>query len=1187
MKKTAFSLLLLLACSVGFSQKAADFQSFNPRFEVFELPGGMLGNSVQSIVQDSAGFLWFASQEGLHRWDGQTFFTFRNDPLDSNSLISDYCEYIFLDSNGLIWLAHWNAGGLTAFDPATETFTRYRHDPNNPETLSGNTVSIIAEDHEGNKWVGGQSGLDRLDRKTGKFKRFGHNPADPRSLSYNQVRGLYVDKKGTLWVGTGFTWDPNDPKQKLGGLNRYDPKTETFTRYLHDPKDPTTLAHNHVRAMLEDSRGNFWVGTGGDGLQRMDRETGKFERLSYDPRAIGTQPSNPAKLSRPWLRGVPLAAQPSESHVSSLFEDRDGRIWITAVFGGLNVYDPSSGAVRHFETDKGAGNLSNNFLWQTFQSADGVFWISTGNGGTTVFKVTEQGERFPFFMPDATTPDEMVSDAVKDKAGNVWIGYFNKPASPLIRYDSKTGKSFPVPGGSTAPAPGGLNARSINTLLPDREGFLWIGTENGLFRHDPETGKFQHFPNPLTENSHVGNLLQDRNGYIWAYTWRSWLSRLDPKTGKYTIYRHDPANPGSIGGNGISGLYEDAKGNLWASGGSENDLNYPLFLDRFNPADGHPSFTHFIKETEAGDASNLTGDEQGNIWYLAFGGIQKLNPSDGTRQKFTAANSNLLTRTLTAMAKAKNGRFWINSRDGFVYELDPETVQFQAYGKLHGIPAGSQEVSEIYVAGDGEVLIGRAGGFIAFYPDSLRFEKSSRPPDVRITDFRLLEERVTPGDGSILKKPIWQTNELRLAHHQNVFSFSVACFDFTDPAANQLQFMLENYDKGWRKDLREGETPSYVNVPSGEYTFRVRGANSFGTWNMEGVSLRINISPPWWKTWWAYTFYGLLLLTGIYFFDRYQHRRIIQQERRRTLEMEAAQKQEIEKAYNALGVAHENLKSTQAQLIQSEKMASLGELTAGIAHEIQNPLNFVNNFSEVSNELIVDMVDEVDKGNYDEVKAIARDVQQNLTKINHHGKRASSIIKGMLEHSRKSSGTKEPTDINTLVEEYLRLAYQSHKAKDKDFNAELITDLDPNLPKIDVIPQDIGRVILNLITNAFYAVNERSKKAESDYVPTVSINTLRVDSPLGVGLPASKQAGGERGKGDYIQISVKDNGSGIPDAIKDKIFQPFFTTKPTGQGTGLGLSLAYDIVKAHGGELKVDSKEGEGTTFLILLKVEL
>ena len=269
------------------------------------------------------------------------------------------------------------------------------------------------------------------------------------------------------------------------------------------------------------------------------------------------------------------------------------------------------------------------------------------------------------------------------------------------------------------------------------------------------------------------------------------------------------------------------------------------------------------------------------------------------------------------------------------------------------------------------------------------------------------------------------------------------------------------------------------------------------------------------------------------------------------------------------------LQETQKQLIQSEKMASLGELTAGIAHEIQNPLNFVNNFSEVSKELLEEMLDELAKGDTEEVNFIAKDVIQNLEKINHHGKRADGIVKGMLQHSRTRTAEKEPTDINKLADEYLRLAYHGLRAKDKNFNANLETNFDDEIGLVEVIPQDMGRVILNLITNAFYACAKRGRSAcnerrnstkEKDYQPTVSISTSSL----------------EGGKGG-VTISVKDNGTGMPKHVVDKIFQPFFTTKPTGQGTGLGLSLSYDIVKAHGGKITVETEEGKGTTFSVLL----
>jgi len=267
-------------------------------------------------------------------------------------------------------------------------------------------------------------------------------------------------------------------------------------------------------------------------------------------------------------------------------------------------------------------------------------------------------------------------------------------------------------------------------------------------------------------------------------------------------------------------------------------------------------------------------------------------------------------------------------------------------------------------------------------------------------------------------------------------------------------------------------------------------------------------------------------------------------------------KAKIEKAYA-------ELKSTQSQLIQSEKMASLGELTAGIAHEIQNPLNFVNNFSEVNKELIEELQQELKAGKIDDAIEISNDIKSNEEKINHHGKRADAIVKGMLQHSRSSSGVKEPKDINALCDEYLRLSYHGLRAKDKSFNAAMKTDFDNSIGSINIIPQDIGRVVLNLLTNAFYVVDEKKKSGIENYEPTVSISTKKLN-----------------GK---IEIRVTDNGIGIPQKVLDKIFQPFFTTKPTGQGTGLGLSLSYDIMKAHGGELKVETKEGEGSTFIITL----
>jgi two-component system, NtrC family, sensor kinase len=345
-----------------------------------------------------------------------------------------------------------------------------------------------------------------------------------------------------------------------------------------------------------------------------------------------------------------------------------------------------------------------------------------------------------------------------------------------------------------------------------------------------------------------------------------------------------------------------------------------------------------------------------------------------------------------------------------------------------------------------------------------------------------------------------------------------------------LQIQLLNFDEGQRqKDIQRA-----IDEAQERYANRVRYYALFAT-------------------------VGVFLLLTVILYRNNRNKLIAN----RALE---SQKKEIDhqriKAENMLY----ELKSTQAQLIQSEKMASLGELTAGIAHEIQNPLNFVNNFSEVNKELIDEMQQEMDKGNYTDAKEISNDIKENEQKINHHGKRADAIVKGMLQHSQSSTGQKEPTDINKLADEYLRLAYHGLRAKDNAFNATIKTDFDGSIGNINIIAQDIGRVLLNLYNNAFYALSEKSKQQPNGYKPVISIITKKI--------------------GDKVFISVKDTGNGIPQKVFDKIFQPFFTTKPTGQGTGLGLSLSYDIVKAHGGEIKVNTKEGEGSEFIIELPLK-
>lgn len=1137
---------------------------FNPSFEPFELPNGHMGNSVQGIVQDSVGFLWFASQSGLHRFDGQNMITFLSDPGNPNTLNNDYIEDIYLDSKGIIWLSHWSAGGISSYDPDQGTFRRYIHDPDDPESIIPGETGPIVEDNEGYLWIGGRNGISRLDRESGKFRRYKHDPGDPSSLSDNEVRGLYVDTSGELWVATGMPW-VLDGK---GGLNRYDPDKDSFERFLHDPEDPSSLSNNKVRALFEDSKGNFWVGTAGDGLHQFNKEQGTFTRFPYDPK-------NPGKLSKPFLESTDALTMAAEadisdgipwSHITSIFEDSQQRIWISAVYAGIDVYDPKLGTTQHFESQPGKNKLKSNFIWQTYQSDDGTIWIATGGEGRQVYRVKEEGLKIPFYSSSLLNDSTSVKRGiVKDNQDNVWIAQ-----SPFTPFDPiKRSALWKVDTRQDTVIQVNAIPSDISPYLPvflasvslDSSGNIWLGTNEGYYRGNEENDF-----NKIQADLEIGwgPVLQSSTGDIWIPHAEIGVFRFDSDLQDYEFFTHDPTDPNSISGSHVWGMFEDEQGKIWIGGGSPNNhADFPLFLDRYNPES--KTFEHYLdKFTSLGMVSQIVEDALGNIWFDDwYYSLYKLNPTTRELKKFTPGNSLFTGNRVQSLIQYPNGNIWI-STDYELLELDPATESFSIYNEIHGVRKSRGNTMAGLVTDDGDLLFVREGGFNIFNPNSLLREVKNKLPDLRITGFRLSDQNIVSGvsgnSEGVLKKPIWKTDLIELDNDENTFSFSVACFDFYEPEGNQLQYMLEGHDRRWRQDLRNGETPSYYDVPPGEYTFRLRGANSLGVWNTEGISLKVIIYPPWYLSWWAYLLYSIILVVLVLSAHNIQKNRTIRKERERIKDWELEQAKKVEQAY-------EELKTTQTQLIHSEKMASLGELTAGIAHEIQNPLNFVNNFSEVNKELVEELKEELEKENLEEAKAIAMDISDNEDKVIHHGKRASGIVKGMLDHSRASSSQKVPTDINALADEYLRLAYHGLRAKDKSFNATMETDFDDSIEQVEVVSQDIGRVILNLITNAFHAASDKAKDIkETDQIfqPTVSVETRQLN--------------------DSILVSIKDNGNGVPDSLKDKIFQPFFTTKATGQGTGLGLSMSYDIVtKGHGGQLTVKSEEGEGAEFIIKL----
>ncbi len=1108
------ALLLLLA-------KTSTAQSGRLTFHHVPSPKGAISTAAVTIVQDPQGYIWIGNY-GLHRYDGYRYTSYYNNPLNPNSLSDNRIEAVCASRNGTIWVSAFGYG-LDRLDPATGHFAHFRHNPKDPNSLSTDTITAIIEDRKGIIWIGSHNGLNRFDPKTKTVKRFQHNPADPNTLSSNQVRALYEDRQGTIWVGCGSIWNEENAMKK-GGLNRLDQEKGTFTRYIHDPANPQSLIDNRIRSIFEDSRGTFWVGTAGDGLHTMNREKGTFERHTYNP-------AHPEKLSRPPLRNIfPWAVD----HVTFITEDLTGAIWIGSMTNGINRYDPETKKVTHFPNfkDSVSGVQTNAIGGAACISREGVLWVGYWEG---LFRVDPLQKNIPYF-----TTGGQVYSIYEDTAAMLWY------ATPggLKKKNRRTGteKQFVSDPGDAQT----ISNNRINAIYEDRQGTLWIGTDRGLNHFDRNTGAFARYRSYGVEDSSLkGGIItaicENRQGSLLIGIGGAGggVFLMNPQKGIRKHYRNDPKDSNSLSNNIIRCIYEDRSGNVWIG-------TYLGGLNRLPPQ--MDKFQRFLYGVWI---STIVQDSDGILWLGTSNGLYRSNAAMNAFSRFTGPNAEFGgSLFVNGLLEDNQKALWVNTSDG-IYRLDPQRKEVRLFGRHKGL--FDYRSVGCYKAKSGELFFSGPNGYYAFYPEHLT--DNTRPPEIALSAFRVGDHTIIPGGESPLQQPLWLTKQIHLDHDQNVFSFDFAGIHFSNPEANQHLFMLEGLDNGWRK-AGEEKTAYYYNVPPGHYAFHVKAANSDGIWAEKSIG--VIVLPPWWRTWWAYTLYGLLFLGAILAVHNYQHKRLIQKEREKTRARELAQAKEIEKAYA-------ELKATQAYLIQREKLASLGELTAGIAHEIQNPLNFVNNFSEVNLELIEELNKTANES--EEIRALAANLKDNEQKIHQHGKRAASIVKSMMEHSRSNTGEKGPTDLNALVNEYLRLAYHGMRIKDKTFNAKVESQLDPHLGEIYINTQDISRVLLNLFNNAFYSVNEKKRQlnqSNKPYQPTVTVSTKKIDGKA--------------------EITVQDNGLGIPDKIINKIFQPFFTTKPTGQGTGLGLSLSYDIItKEHGGELTVETKEGEYARFFIRL----
>ncbi len=838
------------------------------RFETLTVKDGLSNGFVTSITQDHLGFMWFGTIDGLNRYDGYTFTAYRHDESDATSIASNYIESLLVDQEGTLWIGTYGAG-LNKYDHKSDRFTHVRHNPDEPRSLSDDYITYLYEDHSGTLWIGTlNAGLNRYDRETDTFVHYRYDADNPQSLSDDNVRRIYEDRQGTLWIGTGGPWPP--PSHK-GGLNRLNRATQTFERLHTVPGDLNSLVDNRVWALHEDTKGTFWVGTWDNGLHFFDREHGTFTVLLREPEGpnLATLRERIHEENDPIDRGTVF-----------IYEDASGDgVWIGSYNGGIDYYDRASGRLtryQHNPIDPFSPNSDNP--WTLYEDRQGTLWIGFLEGG--IGKVDLRANQFTLYRHDPLNANNMTSGIVR-------------------------------------------------AIQVTRSGELWIGTSNGLNRLDRATGTFTHFrhdPSDRTSLSHddVSSILEDQEGTLWVGTLFGGLNQFDHETNTFTRFTHDPTDPGSISSNAVSELLEDRSGTLWV--GTHAGINrfervgnrFIRYLDRssestaegstdiravYEARDGTLWFgtllgglTRYIPEADDfapiilprfANITSLHEDDEGGLW-IGSGtmGLFRFDPLAGTSESY----HRLSGASVAGILGDDAGRLWISTDNGLI-RLDPETGAVRVFGAPDGIQGGVFGYGSTHRSDRGELFFGGRYGLNAFYPEQI--ETDPYAPPVVLTGLRIAKEPVTNGVAP-LGHHISTIEAITFTHRQNDFTFEFAGLNFSRPADNQYAYRLEGFDREWREAGTE-RTASYMNLPPGSYTFRVKASNYDGVWNEEGAAIQVTIMPPWWRTWWAYLFYGLLVAGGAFVADRIQRRRLThrlrEQNRRETerLRTEAAE----------------------------------------------------------------------------------------------------------------------------------------------------------------------------------------------------------------------------------------------------------------------------------------------------------
>ena len=1040
---------------------------------------GLSHSNIFAIVQDHQGFMWFATRYGLNRYDGNTFVVYKHDPDDPDSLSDNFIYDLIVGDRGNLWMGT-NSGGLNKFDPTTHRFTHYRHDPDNPASISSDEVTSVMQDRHGYFWlVTTDSGLNRFDPATETFTRY-PNDSD---RDMGRILDITEDSRGDIWfVGER-------------GLYHVNVNTGQLTR------PPATIDRFSATHITADSDGTLWM-------------------LAFEPDSLFKYDPRADRLTEyPFSSGLGVPG-------SNLLDDGRNGFWVPSADGLYHFDRQSERFSQRFRHDRtNPDSLSDSGVTSVYRDRAGLLWLGSEYGGVNV--INFQHEQFSTYRHDPDNPNSSISPGIvtaihEDADGILWLGFYRRA---LTRFDRGTGRIThyqPDPENDNTLGQG----TNLNSIHKDARGILWLGGwGSGLDRFDEQTGQFKHYrhnpenPNSLVSN-HVLYIHEDPKGALWLGQ-KEGLSHFDPDTDQFTNYRPDPDDPTSLGHKDVSVIHQGRSGELWLGtwGGvlSRFDTEAETFRN-YRPDGNDPH------QLNGGNIHALYEDRTETLWVGAADGLYRLDRESDTFTRYTD-NKGLPNSSIEGIMEDDAGRLWLSTKNG-LSRFNPRTETFRNYDESDGL-LGVDFSEGCYERGRaGEMFFCNSEGVNAFFPEKI--QDNPFVPPVVITEFSIFNKPVSIESDSVLKQAISYTDSLALSYQARVFSLEFAALSYANSQKNRYRYRLEGFETDWNDTNSSQRMATYTNLEPGRYTFRVQASSSDGVWNEEGVSLPITIIPPWWDTWWfrSLAWLALLgLLTAAYLYR-------VRQIRWRTVELEA----QVTERTSELKVAKEHAES--ANKAKSRFLANMG-------HELRTPLNAVMGFSELLS--------------FD--SNLTGDQQSNLKIINRSGEHLLNLINDILDMAKIESGkcilNIAPFDLGTLIQDVANMMRIQADKKGLRLQVEHSTLIPRRIVGDEA---RLRQVLVNLVGNALKFTREGGV--------VIRLGVKHEDT-------------------DWLIIEVEDTGIGISAEQQESVFEPFVQLGKQGgsTGTGLGLSITYQIVQNMGGRIELESTLGQGSIFRVTLPI--